>query len=316
MTIIIEQLKALNSTKTIGYIMIFVAGTLWGTIGLFVKLLTGIGASSALTAFIRLFLAFWILLPVMFHMGGKKMFKIDKYNLLKCFLLGFLSQALYNYTYNIAIGNIGIATASILLYTSPIFVCVISAIFFKEYIGKQKILAIVINLFGCFLMVTGGNIGNLKLNFVGIIFGVAAGFLYSLVAIIGNIVSDEVHPFTVVFYSFLFGWLSLVVIAKPWESIEVMAQFKFWLYAFGFALIPTVGSYLFYMSGLRKNLELSKVPIIASIEMVVSALIGGLIFRESIGLINILGVIFLLISIAVMNIRLKSNMDAVNKWFQ
>lgn len=162
-------------------------------------------------------------------------------------------------------------------------------------------------------MVTGGNIGNLKLSFVGIIFGVAAGFLYSLVAIIGNIVSDEVHPFTVVFYSFLFGWLSLIIISKPWESIEIMCQFKFWLFAFGFALIPTVGSYLFYMSGLRKNLELSKVPIIASIEMVVSSIIGGLIFKEKIGFINILGIIFLLISIAVMNIRLKNEINVNNK---
>lgn len=305
MTKIIGQLKVLNSTKTIGYVMIFVAGSLWGTIGLFVKLLTGVGSNSALTAFIRLFVASWILVPVMFHMSGTKMFKIDKHNLFKCFLLGFLSQALYNYTYNIAIGNIGVATASILLYTSPVFVCVISAIFFKEYIGKQKILAIIINLFGCFLMVTGGNIGNLKLNFVGIVFGVVAGFLYSLVAIIGNVISDEVHPFTVVFYSFLFGWLSLVVIAKPWDSLEIMSQYKFWLYAFGFALIPTVGSYLFYMSGLRKSLELSKVPIIASVEMIVSAIIGGVIFEEKIGFVNILGVLLLLISITVMNIRFK-----------
>lgn len=137
---IIRQVKAINSTKTIGYVMIFVAGSLWGTIGLFVKLLTGVGSSSALTAFIRLFIASWILLPLMFYMGGIKMFKIDKSNLFKCFLLGFLSQALYNYTYNIAIGNIGVATASILLYTSPVFVCIFQRFSLRNILESKRYL--------------------------------------------------------------------------------------------------------------------------------------------------------------------------------
>jgi len=302
---LIKLAKQIISSDNIGYVMIFAAGTLWGTIGLFVKLLNGVGASSTLTAFIRLFMGFWILVPVMIYKGGMKMFKIDKNGLIQCMMLGILSQALFNYCYNVSIGSVGVATASILLYTAPVFVCIMSKIIFKEQIGMLKIFSLVLNVIGCFLMVTGGNLSYFKLSTLGIIFGVVAGFLYSLVTIIGKIAAGNIHPFTVVFYSFFFGWLMLGILTAPWESIASVSGFKFWIYSIAYGLIPTVGSYLLYMGGLRKNLELSRMPVIASVETVVATLIGVILFKEKLNFINVLGIIFLISSIAMMNLKLK-----------
>lgn len=297
--------KQLHLSDIIGYVMIFAAGTLWGTIGLFVKLLSGVGANPSLTAFMRLFMGFWILVPVMLCKGGIKLFKIDKNGFIQCLLLGTLSQALFNYCYNISIGSVGVATASILLYTAPVFVCIMSKIIFRELIKIQKIFALVLNIAGCFLMVTGGNLSYFKISVIGITFGLSAAFLYSLVTVIGKIASGNIHPFTVVFYSFFFGWLTLGIFTAPWESIAAVSGLKFWIYSFGYGLIPTVGSYLLYMGGLGKNLELSKVPVIASVETVVATLIGVLVFKERLGFINVLGIICLLSSIAIMNLKFK-----------
>lgn len=303
---IMKLSKQLYSSDIIGYVMIFAAGTLWGTIGLFVKLLSGVGANPSLTAFMRLFMGFCILIPVMLCKGGGiKLFKIDKKGLIQCLLLGTLSQALFNYCYNISIGSVGVATASILLYTAPVFVCIMSMIIFKELIGVQKIFALVLNIAGCFLMVTGGDLSYFKISIIGITFGLAAAFLYSLVTIIGKIASGNIHPFTVVFYSFFFGWLTLGILTAPWESMAAASGVKFWIYSFGYGLIPTVGSYLLYMGGLNKNLELSKVPVIASVETVVATLIGVLMFQEKLGFINVFGIICLLSSIAIMNLKFK-----------
>ncbi|WP_313342002.1 EamA family transporter [Sedimentibacter sp.] len=302
-----HYVKKLYSSDIIGYLMIFGAGTLWGTIGLFVKLLSGVGASTSLIAFMRLFMGFCILIPIMLCTGGLKIFKIDKKGLIQCLLLGILSQAIFNYCYNVSIGSVGVATASILLYTAPVFVCIMSKIIFKELIGSYKIFALIINLAGCFLMVTGGDLSYFKISAVGISFGLAAAFLYSLVTIIGKIASGNIHPFTVVFYSFLFGWLMLGIISAPWQSIGAVSGLNFWIYAFGYGLIPTVGSYLLYMGGLGKNLEISKVPIIASVETVVATLIGVFVFKEKLNFINVLGIIILLSSIVIMNMKLKEN---------
>lgn len=300
---IIHLTKQFSLSNNIGYLMIFAAGSLWGTIGLFVKLLSDVGANTSLIAFMRLFMGFWFLIPIMLFKGGLRFFKIDKKGLIQCLILGILSQALFNYCYNVSIGSVGVATASILLNTAPVFVCIMSRIVFKEFIGKIKVFAVVINITGCLIMVTGGNLSNLKLSAMGIFFGFAAAFLYSLVPIIGKIASGNIHPFTVVFYSFLFGWLMLGIVNSPWESIRAVSGLKFWIYAFGYGLIPTVGSYLFYMGGLRKKLEISKVPIIASVETVIATLIGVIVFKEKLNFINVLGIIILLSSIVLMNMK-------------
>lgn len=302
---IVQLAKRLYASETVGYVMIFAAGVLWGTIGLFVKLLGELGASSTLIAFIRLFMGFWILVPLMLYTGGIKMFKIDKNGLIQCLLLGILSQALFNYCYILCIESVGVATASILLYTAPVFVCIMSIIVFKELIGSIKIFALALNITGCFLMVTGGNLSYFKISAMGIIFGVASAFLYSLVTIIGKIASSKIHPFTVIFYSFFFGWLTLGIITAPWETIGSVSGLKFWVYSLGYGLIPTVGSYLLYMAGLGKKIEISKVPIIASVETVVATLIGVIIFKEKLNFINVMGIIVLLSSIAIMNLKLK-----------
>ncbi|WMJ78811.1 MULTISPECIES: DMT family transporter [unclassified Sedimentibacter] len=302
---ILKFTNQMFSGEIIGYLMILTAGTLWGTIGLFVKLLNGVGATSSLTSFMRLFMGFCILIPIMFFKGGTKLFKIDGKGLFQCFLLGTLSQALFNYCYTVSIGSVGVATASILLYTAPVFVCVMSKIFFKELIGIQKVFALALNITGCFLMVTGGNLSNLKISSAGIIFGLTAAFMYSLVTIIGKITSGNINPFTVVFYSFLFGWIVLGIFTSPWKDIADAWSFRFLVYSIGYGFIPTVGSYLLYMGGLCRKLELSKVPVIASVETVVASLIGVIVFKEKIGLINMFGIIILIMSIAIMNLNSK-----------
>ncbi len=306
-------MNTLVKEKTKGYIMVFIAGILWGTVGLFVTLLANIGVSSSMAAFMRLFLGSLIIMPVIFKKGGLKMFKIDKETFIHCLILGIFSQALFNYSYNMAITTVGVATSSVLLYTAPVFVFILSVIFFKETIDMKKIVALTLNILGCFLMVTGGNLSTMNISILGIFFGIAAGFLYSLVTIIGKITSGKVHPFVVVFYGFLFGWITLGAIVRPWEHIALISNARFWLYSFGFGLIPGVVSYLLYMGGLSKDLEVSKVPVIASVETLVATLIGAFVFKESIGLVNMLGIAVLIFSIMIMNSKEKESIEVVSE---
>ena len=48
----------MKERDTYKYILIIISGVLWGTIGLFVKLLTAEGSSPAYTTFMRMFFAF------------------------------------------------------------------------------------------------------------------------------------------------------------------------------------------------------------------------------------------------------------------
>ena len=291
----------MKSDKTKGYFMILIAGILWGSIGFFVSILNSLGADSYCIAFLRIGVGAVLLVPIMILSGGLKLFKIDRRGLIAALVLGLFSQALFNFSYNEAISNVGVATASVLLYTSPVFVCIMSRIFFKENIGPVKYLALAINIVGSVFTVTGGDFSTINFSVYGVIAGVSAGFLYGLMTIVSS-TTDKYHPLTILFYSFLFGSIALAVVVRPWETLSGVADVRFVLAAIGYGLIPTVGSYFFYMHGLAKKLETSKVPVIASIETVVAAFIGIIVFNESAGLWKILGICCVILSISIMNL--------------
>ena len=301
-----------DSNATTGYILVLCAGILWGSIGFFVRKLNGLGVDTELTAFMRIFCAWIILIPLLTGMSlksGRNYFKISKKGLLQCFIMGLVTQAFFNLSYSGCINSVGVAMGSVLLYTAPIFVSILSRLLFKEEINARKGISLVINLLGCFIMVTGGDLSVLKVSGIGILLGIGAGFFYAMVTILGKFTSDEVDPFTMVFYNFLFGWISLALISNPIPKIAAVSDLHFWLLAFGYGLIPTVGSYLFYMNGISHDVELSRVPIIASVEPIIATIIGLLVFGENITLVNALGLVIVLFSIVLMNSGRKEKAD-------
>ena len=279
--------------------MILSSGVLWGTIGVFVTTLKGLGIDALTAGFLRILFGALILVPIMIAIGGKRLFIIDKKGLVITAILGIFSQALFNYCYCQSITRTGVATASVLLYSAPVFVAIMSAVFYKENMTAAKGLAVLLNVCGCFLTVTGGNIGQLSFSVSGILLGISAGFLYGLMTVISRLTSDKYDPLTVMFYSFLFGAAGLSLAVKPWENISLFLSTPVLLTAVGFGLIPTVGSYMFYLNGMKKKIEVSKVPIIASVEIIVAAAIGMTLFQEHLGIVNVAGIGLVVLSIAI-----------------
>ena len=67
--------------ETKSYLKIAIAGGLWGTIGIFVQTLRGLGLSAEFLAFSRVFLGF-ILLLILFVAKDPSILKIDRKGLL------------------------------------------------------------------------------------------------------------------------------------------------------------------------------------------------------------------------------------------
>ena len=178
----------------------------------------------------------------------------------------------------------------------------LSRIFFKEKIGVNKIAAILLNIFGCLLTITGGDVSSFRFNFVGVLAGVCAGFLYSLTTIIGKVASGKYDPLAVVFYSFVAGTIFMTFIAKPWEYADTLLTGRVITLSLLYGLVSTVGSYFFYFKGLSKAKEASKVPVFASIETIVAAFIGIVYFHEAQGPVGFTGMALVVLSILIMNL--------------
>ena len=282
--------------------MVFAAGCLWGTIGLFSTLLQDMGMPSQSVAFYRLLFAAALLIPVLIVKGkGFRLFRIRPAGILSCLLVGLFSQAFYNLLYMRTIKESGMAVAAVLLYTSPVFVALMSRLFFREPLGKNKIIAIAINIIGCVLTVTGGGFEGMTLVGLGLLTGVGAGFMYATLPVLSRIGADKEDPFTSTFYGLAFGTLFLLFISRPWQGIGTAFTPGMFIVLVGFGIVPSALAYIVYFGGLNRVKETSKVPVLASVETVMAALIGLAVFGQSLTLIKVVGIVLVLCSILVMN---------------
>ena len=141
--------------ETLAILQILSAGILWGLVGPLVKMMELHGSTAASTSFIRMLFAFLIMTAFTAMKFG---LIVDKRTLVACAVLGVVSNGIYNMFYTMAIANAGIAVSAVLLNTAPIFTTVFSMLIFHEGISLLKVIALCINVVGCSLAATGGQI--------------------------------------------------------------------------------------------------------------------------------------------------------------
>jgi len=271
------------------------------------------GASSLMTAFTGHFLALPPLLLYILAKKGTAGLKISKKGLLYSILLGVLTKGIFKLSLDTSMTLVGVATSTILMYLAPVWTAIMAMIFFKEKLRGYQKFALVLNLIGCVLMVTGGNFTKLNISGLGLALGLAAGFLYGLSTILGKVGTSEDDSMTMAFYMFLFSSITTAIFAKPWEHIGLFSKGKFLLWALaGAGLSGTLANVLFF-KGLSMGIDASKTTIVASIEVVVATVAGVFLLNEQINLVGYIGIVIMLASIVLMNINVPISKESTVK---
>ncbi len=277
---------------------ILAAGMLWGCISVFVRQLNAGGLDALQICFGRALFGAVIMIGVCL-VRDPKLLRISLRDIW-CFVgTGIVSMALFNFFYFSAIEQGQASVAVVLLYTSPVFVMLLSALVFKEKIGKRKILALTLCLSGC-VLVAGVLGGAYTLSYQLFLYGIGAGFFYSLYSIFGVFALKRYDTVTVTTYTFIFatiGLLPMTNLSGMVQAIRVNWTVLFW--TIGISIVCTVLPYLCYTWGL-KRVDAGKAAILVTIEPVVGALIGIFLFQEpcgftkAFGMAMIISVVFLL----------------------
>ena len=295
-----------DKNNLIGSIEILITGIIWGFIGYFVKELSSLGATTSLITFYRVFFAFVFAVVIALIMHGPEAFILTREQLFWCFLDGLLTQGIFNYCYSICVEKSGVAIAAVLLYTSPVFNAIISYIAFKEKLGFRRNLILVLNMLGCIIAATGLDFSFKTISLLGISMGLLSGLTYGASPVLGKYANKNPNLFVVIAYNELFASLFVLIFLKPF-NIENISP-KMWLYGIMYGVFITGFAYMFYYDGVKRMTELSIVPVIASIEVVVAAFVGILIYKEPLNIINYIGIVMVIISIVLM-----SRLSATNR---
>ena len=286
-----------KSAKGGAYASILLAAALWGIIGLWNRRLMAGGLSPTGIVTVRNFGGMALLCAV-FAVKDRSVFRVKREHLKYFFGTGIISVVLFTICYFSCQQICSLAIASILLYTAPSFVVLLSALLWKEPIGLRKISALLLTLLGC-SMVCGLFSGDVTVTLTGFLLGLGAGFFYALYSIFGRYALAHYSSMTVTVWTFLFAGPASLLLLRPADISAMGSDPTMPITAVCLVVFSTVLPYLFYTSGLAK-VESGKASIMASLEPVVASLVGVIAFGEPMTAMTAIGIFCVLGGVAIL----------------
>ncbi len=286
----------------VGTFLIVLAGVFWGSMGIFVRRLTAMGFNPIQITSVRMTAAAAVFCLILlfrdrsgFHIRAKD---------IPIFLgLGLGSVLFFSCCYFTAITMMSLSTAAILLYTSPIWIMLMSVLFFREKLTGKKVFALLLAFGGCVLVsgITGGD----SLTPKGFLIGLGSGIGYGLYSILGTVALRRYSPYAVTAWTFTISAVGSWFISRPGEILAITAASSSpagtVLFFILTAVVTAVVPFLSYTLGLR-TVEASKAGILATVEPMVATLIGVTLFSEPLTLLSGIGVGMILAAVILLNL--------------
>ena len=291
----------MTDKRMLSIIAIVIAASFWGVIGVFSRQLNDRGLDSIQVTEVRCIVTALSLLVIL-AIYDRRLLKIDPKDIWMFFGTGVIGIISFNILYFEAAQIVSLSMTSVLLYTAPFFVVILSMFLFKEKLTKQKGLSLVLAFTGCLLI--SGIIGSSEgFNAKGFLLGLGSGIGYALYTIFSKIALRKYHAFTLTFYTFLVAGICLI----PFSDLPHMADVAInvdgallWMLALG--ILITTLPYFLYNFGLN-GLDAGIASVMAFIEPMVATIAGFLIYNESPTAANFLGILMILFAVILLNIQ-------------
>ncbi len=287
----------MNRSKPV--LSVLAAGVAWGVISLFVRALSAAGLGSLQIAFLRLALSALVFFPFLALRDRKKL-RIRLRDIWMFAGTGIVSLVFFYALYFYATIHSQASVAVVLLYTSPVFVLLLSAALFRERITRRKLLCLGMTVLGCAL-VSGVFGASYRLTWRVLLAGLGSGFFYALYTIFARVALKHYDSMTVTAYTFLLGALGSLLLGRPGAAIGVLAASPgLLLPLLGIGVVSTVLPYGLYTWGLQR-MDSGRAAILAAVEPLVGAVLGMALYGEPHDPAKLAGILLILAAILLLN---------------
>uniref|UniRef100_A0A7C5RDC0 DMT family transporter n=1 Tax=Thermus caliditerrae TaxID=1330700 RepID=A0A7C5RDC0_9DEIN len=270
-----------------GYLYLLLAAFLWGLIGPVSRVAFQEGLPPLLVAFFRALIA-WAFFGL--HALLLRQVRMEGKDLPALFFFGLVGVSLFYGSYQLAVGYGGAALASVLLYTAPAWVALLSSLVLKEPLDRLGLFAVALTLLGVALMGLGGG-SEVRAGPLALLFGLLSGLTYALYYIFGKLYLPRYATPTLFLYALPVGALGLL----PFVDFVPLRPGALWALLF-LGSFSTYGAYLAYYAGLRR-LPATRASVVATLEPVVANLFAFLLFREVLSPLGYVGAFLVLLAV-------------------
>lgn len=281
--------------KRIGMIYALGSSAAFGLMPIFAKWAYKYGINSITLVILRFMFAWIIILPMLLY--KKKSLKLNKTQLKHVLIIGGLAYTFTTLTLFLSYNYISVGIATTLHFIYPIIVTLISIVFFKEKVFKEKVIALTVSTIGILFLIYNGQV---SFNFVGVFYALFSGILYSIyITGVEHSEMKNIDSFVLTFYLSVIAAFMLLTVGTFSGQINFNLNIRCYIAAFLIALISTVIAITFFQKGI-KIIGSSNASILSTFEPIVSFILGVIIYKEAISFKIIVGCLLIFASVLLL----------------
>lgn len=254
-------------------------------------------------SFLRFFMASLFLIVIIVMKEGR-IPRLRRHQIIPAILLGMTGVFAYNVFFFLGMQTIAAGRASLIVATNPIFISLLSALFFRQRLDAKKMAGIFLCLTGATLVISRGDplsifTGGVGLGDVYLLACVASWVAYSL---IGKVIMKDFSPLAAVTYSCLIGAAALFVPACL-EGLSGRIGGYYpgdWLGLLYLAFFGTVLGFFWYYEGIRA-IGPARASVFINFVPVSGVFFGWLMLDEAVNLSLVAGAVLVMAGVYLTN---------------
>ncbi len=283
----------------LGILLTIISAAGFGTLAIFIKIAYGAGANTLTVMTFRFLLGSICLWSVI---GLKQLNpRIERTQLIKLCLLGICGYSIMSGLFAFSLHFLSASLSTILLYTYPALVTLLSFAIGDEKFTAQKGFALLICFIGLVLVV---GISTANISIAGVLLALGAASVYSGYIVISNKLLKSIHSLLVSTYICSAAAAAYLLVGTLTKSLILDISFSGWLAIGGMAVLGTLVAVLFFFAGMAL-IGPSSASIISNIEPVVTVVLSAILLSETITPLQTSGGLLILFGILILQSRKK-----------
>lgn len=276
-----------------GKFCLLVSAFVYGIVPVFAKFAYEGGANSYTLTFLRAALTLPILLLVIVCTHRKLRIGLAEFK--KIVILSVIGASAPIVTLYLSYEYIGVGLASALHFIYPLVTVFASAFIYRKKIQRSVLGAVIFVTVGILLFADMGDGGAV----VGIVLALVSGIFYSFFVIyIERSGLDKMDYLTLTFYMLVIMSIITFVFAKVTGNLDFDMNTYAWANSVGISLLVTFVALPMFQLGVRYS-NSATAGIMSGLEPVVSIVAGAVFLGETIGLVQIVGVVLIFIGLSL-----------------
>jgi len=275
-----------------GILMAAGGAGLWGLMSIFSRVLSAADYTSLEIAYVRCLIA-GIGLALINGRKDPSVLRVSKKGIVTALVFGAVTYTVGFLSYAYSVERIPAAMTAVLSFTSPIWTCLIGLVVFRERVKGRKIAAIVCCLLGAVLITDLLGAQNLHFDLLGMGAAVLNGVGIALQVCVPRYFEKQYRKDTMLTYGFLgaAGFMALFVDhGKIIGSFSGPGGLKVLASVLALSVFCTlVANTIFVKSA--SYVEPATTTILSALEVVVGAIVGLLLFRETLTFLQVVGAV-------------------------